>query len=175
MEVAAVRDLTAAARALGSPPSRGAPSLEERGILTPELRQAVEGAETLTRLEDVYLPYRPKKRNRATIAEEKGLAPLAERLLQQRGEDPVAMAAAFVDPDKGVASPEDALQGARDIIARMASEDLETREAVRRLYRRDAVYDCRVIPGKEEEGRKFRDWFAWREPVAKPHPHRFWP
>lgn len=172
VEVAAVRDLTAAARALEARRAAVLRSLEERGVLTPELRQAVEGAETLTRLEDVYLPYRPKKRNRATIAEEKGLAPLAERLLQQRGEDPVAMAAAFVDPDKGVASPEDALQGARDIIARMASEDLETREAVRRLYRRDAVYDCRVIPGKEEEGRKFRDWFAWREPVAKAPSHR---
>ncbi len=170
--VAAVRDAAASMRALEARRGAVIRSLEERGLLTPEIRREVEGAETLTRLEDVYLPYRPRRRDRAAIAEERGLAPLAEELLRQRGGDPVAAAALFVAPEKGVASPEDALQGARDIIARRAVEDLETREAVRRLYRREAVYDCRVIPGKEEQGRKFRDWFAWREPVAGAPSHR---
>jgi uncharacterized protein len=170
--VAAVRDLAASLKALETRRDVVLRSLEERGLLTPELRSEVEGAETLTRLEDVYLPFRPKRRNRAVIAEERGLAPLADRLLEQRGADPVAMAREFVAPDKGVQSPEDALQGARDIIAQRASEDLETREDVRRLFRREAVYDCRVVPGKEEEGRKFRDWFAWREPVSKTPSHR---
>ncbi len=172
VEVAAVRDQASAFRALAARREAIIKSLSERELLTPELKTAVEQADTLTRLEDVYLPFRPKRRNRATIAEEKGLRPLAERMLEQLGGDPLQYAQEFVDPEKGVNTPEEALEGARDIIAQISSEDLETRESVRRLYSREGSFQCRVIPGKETEGSKYRDWFAWSEPVAKTPSHR---
>jgi len=172
VEVAAVRDQAGAYRALAARREAILRSLAERELLTPELKDAVEQAETITRLEDVYLPFRPKRRNRATIAEEKGLRPLAERILEQRGGDPVEYAREFVDPEKGVNGPGEALEGARDIIAQVSCEDLETREAVRRLFSREGAFSCRVIPGKEAAGSKYRDWFAWSEPVAKAPSHR---
>src|SRR5262245_37561947 len=92
-------------------------SLEERSLLTPELRTGVEGAATLAALEDIYLPYRPKRRTRATIAREKGLDPLAQILLEQRSDNLDDVAAQYIDAEKGVESVEDALAGARDIIA----------------------------------------------------------
>lgn len=172
VQVAAVRDHTAAFRTLEA--RRGAiiRSLEERNLLTEEIRKAVDSADTLTRLEDVYLPYRPKRRNRATIAHEKGLLPLAERIMEQRGGDPLLYAREFIDPSKGVNTPEEALEGARDIIAQRSCEDLQARESMRALYGREGTYHCGVIPGKEDEGRKYRDWFSWSEPVAKAPSHR---
>lgn len=172
VEVAALRDQASSFRALAARRDAILKSLSERDLLTTELKAAVEQADTLTRLEDVYLPYRPKRRNRATIAEEKGLRPLAERILKQHGGDPGKYALEFVDPEKGVGTPEEALEGARDIIAQMSCEDLETREAVRRLYSREGTFQCKVIPGKETGGSKYRDWFAWSEPVAKTPSHR---
>lgn len=170
--VAALRDQAANLRALAARRDAIIRSLTERDLLTDELRMAVEQTDTLARLEDVYLPFRPKRRNRATIAEEKGLLPLAERLLSQRGGDPVAYAQDYIDPEKGVNTPEEALEGARDIIAQKACEDLETREAMRFLFHRDGRYECRVIAGKEAEGSKYRDWFDWKESVAKAPSHR---
>lgn len=172
VEVAAVRDGATASRALSARREAILKSLSERDLLTPELKDSVERAETLTRLEDLYLPFRPKRRSRASIAEEKGLRPLAERMLEQRGGDPFEYASAFVDPEKGVNTPGEALDGARDIIAQISCEDLETREAVRKLYTREGSYQCRVVPGKEAEGSKYRDWFAWSEPVAATPSHR---
>jgi len=172
VEVAAVRDQASGFRALAARREAILKSLSERDLLTPELRASVEQADTLTRLEDVYLPFRPKRRNRATIAEEKGLRPLGERILEQRGGDPLKYAQEYVDPEKGVNTPEEALEGARDIIAQMSCEDLESREGVRRLFSREGSYQCRVIPGKEAAGSKYRDWFAWSEPVAKTPSHR---
>lgn len=172
VEVTAVRDQATAFRALSARREAILRSLSERDLLTPELKASVESAETLTRLEDLYLPFRPKRRSRATMAEEKGLRPLAERLLEQGGGDPGEYASEFIDPEKGVNTVQEALEGARDIIAQISCEDIEAREAVRRLYSREGSFQCRVIAGKEAEGSKYRDWFAWSEPVAGAPSHR---
>jgi uncharacterized protein len=148
-------------------------SLQERELLTDELKEKILAAETLTVLEDIYLPYRPKRRTRATIAREKGLEPLAKILFEQRVDmDPRKEAAAYVDQEKGVESIEDALAGSRDIIAEWVNEDQEAREKMRALYTQKGVFRARVIPGKEEDGQKFRDYFDWEEPVRTAPSHR---
>jgi len=110
-------------------------SLEERELLTEELRKAIAAAETLTALEDTYLPYRPKRRTRATIAREKGLEPLAVLVLaQDKMTDPLQEAMAYINEEKGVNSAEEALVGARDIIAELINEDVNVRRSLRRLF-----------------------------------------
>jgi uncharacterized protein len=137
-------------------------SLAERQILTPELQAAVEAAETMTALEDVYAPHRPRRRTRATIAREAGLEPLAARLLGAQGTiDPVAEAAAFVDAAKGIADADAALAGARDILAEQFSDDAAARAALRHLYATRGVVRSTVVAGKEEAGAKFKDYFDW--------------
>ncbi len=147
-------------------------SLEERGQLTDELKEKILSAETLVVLEDIYLPYRPKRRTRATIAKEKGLEPLAQRLFAQEDMDPLTEAAAFVDPEKGVDSAEDALAGARDIIAEWVNEDQTARARMRDFYSSKAVFKSEVIPEKEAEGIKYKDYFDWEEPVNTSPSHR---
>ncbi len=147
-------------------------SLEEQGILTVELRTAVEAAETMTALEDIYLPYRPKRRTRATIAREKGLEPLAKTILEQQPGDPSQLALAYLDEAKGVASVEDALAGARDIIAEWVSEDAPARQSVRSLFYQQGVIQSAVVKGKEGEGIKYSNYYDWQEPVAKVAGHR---
>ena len=109
-------------------------SLEERELLTDELKSKILAAETMSVLEDIYLPFRPKRRTRATIAKEKGLEPLAELLFEQGDIDPVTEARKFIDNEKGVNTVEDALQGARDIIAERVNEDQEARTKIRELF-----------------------------------------
>ncbi|MHB0913154.1 MAG: Tex family protein [Armatimonadota bacterium] len=147
-------------------------SLTERELLTDELEKQINAAETMAELEDIYLPYRPKRRTRATIAREKGLEPLAGVIMLQRVKDLEAEAAAFIDEEKGVATVEDALAGARDIIAEMVSEDQETRAHMRGLYTRKAVISSSVVKGKDEEGAKFKDYFEWKEPITSAPSHR---
>jgi len=147
-------------------------SLEERGQLTDELKEKILSAETMVILEDIYLPYRPKRRTRATIAKEKGLEPLAQRLFAQDDMDPMAEATAFVDPEKGVDSAEDALAGARDIIAEWVNEDQMARARMRDFYSSKAVFKSKTIPDKEAEGIKYRDYFDWEEPVNTAPSHR---
>jgi len=148
-------------------------SLEERDLLTEELKEKILAAETLATLEDIYLPYRPKRRTRAAIAREKGLEPLAAIIFEQEETtDPMGEAEAFVDPEKGVESTEEALSGARDIIAEWVNEDQETRNKIRALYADRGVFRTKVIPGREQEGAKFRDYFDWEESVAKAPSHR---
>ena len=147
-------------------------SLEERGQLTDELKEKIAAAESLTVLEDIYLPYRPKRRTRATIAKEKGLEPLAQCIFAQDDRDPAAEAAAFVDAEKGVDSVEDALAGARDIIAEWVSEDQSARTHMRELYLQQGIFKSKVVTGKEEEGIKYKDYYEWEEPVAKAPSHR---
>jgi uncharacterized protein len=147
-------------------------SLEERGQLTDELKEKILWAETMVVLEDIYLPYRPKRRTRATVAKEKGLEPLAQRLFAQEDMDPLAEAAAFVDPEKGVDSVEDALAGARDIIAEWVNEDQTARARMRDLYSSKAVFKSKVVPEKEAEGIKYKDYFDWEEPVRTAPSHR---
>ncbi|NLU20257.1 MAG: RNA-binding transcriptional accessory protein [Phycisphaerae bacterium] len=148
-------------------------SLEERNLLTDELKSKLDAAETMAALEDIYLPFRPKRRTRATIAKEKGLEPLADLLLAQQPETaPEVEAARFISEEKGVASAEEALAGARDIIAERVSEDPQAREKTRALFFEKGVIRSRVIVGKETEGVKFKDYFEWSEPVATVPSHR---
>ena len=148
-------------------------SLEERELLTDELKEKIIQAETMTVLEDIYLPYRPKRRTRATIAREKGLEPLAEMIFAQNpAVDPTVEAEAFVDESKGVDSAEDALAGARDIIAEWISEEQTARAEIRRLFSSNGLFQTKVLKDKEEEGRKYEDYFDGSEPVAKAPSHR---
>jgi len=148
-------------------------SLEERSLLTDALKSAVLGATTLTKLEDIYQPYRPKRRTRATIAKEAGLEPLANTLFEQKSQtDPVAEAASFVDPRKGIEDVEQALAGARDIIAERVSDSPESRSKLRRLFQNTGEVRSTLIRGKEAEGAKFKDYFDWKEPLAKIPSHR---
>ncbi len=148
-------------------------SLKERELLTPELEKAVYGAQALTELEDIYLPYRPKRRTRATMAKEKGLEPLAERIFGQRDSgDPDIWAADYLSTEKGVESIEDALKGARDIIAEWINENKEARERMRMLYQKTSRVKSKLLKGKEEEGKKYRDYFDWEEPLSRIPSHR---
>ncbi len=146
-------------------------SIEEQGKLTPELRAAIEAASTLTELEDLYLPYRPRRKTRASVAIERGLEPLARRLLEQQdAPDVEALALPFLTDE--VPTPADALQGARDIVAEWASEDRSTRDRLRHHFARTARIAARVVKGKETDGAKYRDYFAWSEPLAQCPSHR---
>ncbi len=147
-------------------------SLEERDLLTEELKSAILAAETLAVLEDVYLPFRPKRRTRATIAREKGLEPLAEAVFTQEIPDPAAVAEEFVDSEKGVPSVEEALAGARDIIAEWVNEDAQARKSMRDLFSTRGTLRSKVLEGKESEGVKFRDYFDWEEDVSEAPSHR---
>ncbi|MBA7633592.1 Protein YhgF [subsurface metagenome] len=148
-------------------------SLEERDLLTEELRKAIVVAETLTALEDIYLPYRPKRRTRASIAREKGLEPLAVLVLAQDSiTDPVQEAAAFINGEKGVNSAEEALSGARDIIAELINENANVRQPLRRLFTLEGLLRSTVAKGKEAEGIKYRDYFELSEPLARMPSHR---
>ena len=181
--VTAIRDRLEQMRSVDE--RRGAilASLKERNLLTPELEKALGAATTLTKLEDIYLPFRPKKRTRATIAKEKGLEPLADLLwAQDPATDVAAAASAYVgteytaDDGKNqpakIASAEEALAGARDILAERISDDAAVREKLRTLYREQAVISSKVMLGKETEGAKFKDYFDWSEPLAKAPSHR---
>lgn len=148
-------------------------SLTERNLLTDELKAQIEAAQTMTALEDVYLPYRPKRRTRATVAREKGLEPLAQLLLvQDPSADPLQEAAKFVDREKGVEDADQALAGARDILAEQFTEDKTARERIRELYFKHGVFQSKVIKDKETEGRKYENYFDWSEPVAQAPSHR---
>lgn len=147
-------------------------SLTKHGHLTDELSARVLAAETMAILEDIYLPYRPKRRTKAVVAREKGLEPLALAILVQDGTDPVATAAAFIDPEKGVETVEDALAGARDIIAEIINEHDQSRAGLRNLFFTKATVVSRIAAGMEEKGAKFRDYFEWKEPLSTIPSHR---
>jgi uncharacterized protein len=151
-------------------------SLTERGLLTDELKGQIEKAPTLTVLEDLYLPYRPKRRTRATVARERGLEPLARCLFEASGDapsfDPLDKALEFIDAEKGVQTAEDALAGARDIIAEWISEDAEARSVLREMLLAKGKITSRVVLGKEEEGVKFTDYYGWEEAVKTAPSHR---
>ncbi|UZP67784.1 RNA-binding transcriptional accessory protein [Desulfovibrio mangrovi] len=151
-------------------------SLEERELLSPELRKSVSGAETLTALEDIYLPYRPKRRTRAQIARERGLEPLADMLWKQDPRDlPEKAAAQFVAPDKDVPDTQAALAGARDIVAERISEDAETRKVMRLMFsmRGQLASSATKTAGeKTDEAATFRDYFNWQEPAKAAPSHR---
>jgi len=147
-------------------------SIDEQGKLTPELRADIEAADTKSRLEDLYLPYKPKRRTKAQIAREAGLEPLADGLLADPTRDPETFAAAFVDADKGVADARAALDGARAILMERWGEDPALVGSLREWLQEVGVICARVVEGKEEAGAKYRDYFDHAEPLAKIPSHR---
>ena len=147
-------------------------SISEQGKLTPELREKIEQADSMSVLEDLYLPYRPKRKTRASVAVEKGLQPLAKILLSQRQLDLEREAARFVSEEKGVASAEDALAGARDIIAELISENAGLRNRLRQTFLRYSRISTRLIPDKVDEDEKYRIYYKAEELLAKAPSHR---
>lgn len=147
-------------------------ALTELGKLSQELAGKINAAETLSHLEDLYLPYRPKRKTRASIATEKGLLPLADKLFEQTRFDIEAEAITFLNEELGVKSVAEALAGARDIIAERISENSECRDKIRTLFSEKGMFVSKVIKGKEEEGQKYKDYFDWSEGVKNAPSHR---
>ena len=145
-------------------------SIEEQEKMTPELLEKIYSAITLAELEDIYLPYKPKRRTRATIAREKGLEPFAEIIFKQHEKDPSGVAGKFLNEQ--VETIDDAISGASDIIAEWVSENERARKQMRRLFDREAVIYSKVVRGKETEGIKYSDYFDWSEPLKKCPSHR---
>lgn len=145
-------------------------SIEEQEKMTPELRQKIDAAITMSELEDIYLPYRPRRRTRATIAREKGLEPLAALIMEQEENDPALKAEGFLNAD--VETVEVALAGASDIIAEWINEDEKARKQLRYLFEKEAFIFSKVVKGKEAEGVKYSDYYDWSEQLKKCPSHR---
>ncbi|RJK89335.1 Tex family protein [Vibrio cholerae] len=147
-------------------------SIQEQGKLTPELEQAILSADSKNRLEDLYLPYKPKRRTKGQIAIEAGLEPLADTLWTQPNTDPESEAAKYINAEKGVADSKAALDGARAIVMERIAEDANLLEKIRHHLNRNAEIVSRVVEGKEQAGEKFKDYFDHREPISKAPSHR---
>lgn len=145
-------------------------TIEEQGRLTEELKRRIDGCFDAVELEDIYLPYKPKRRTRATIARERGLEPLADLIWLQQTGDIAGRARAYINKD--VPTVDDAIAGASDIIAERVSEDEGARTAMRRLFARRGVLSSRVVKGKEPDGIKYSDYYEWQEPVTRITSHR---
>ena len=171
--ITAIRDRMAQLKELDDRRAAIITSLQERNLLTDELKEKIDSALTLAVLEDIYLPFRPKRRTRATIAKEKGLEPLAAFIFAQEPlANPITEAAKYLDKEKGVETAEDALAGARDIIAEWINEDQTARARTRELFFKEASFVCKVISGKEADGDKYKNYYDWSEPVATAPSHR---
>lgn len=149
-------------------------SIEEQGKLTPELAREIKLADTKTRLEDLYLPYKQKRRTKGQIALEAGLGELADGLFNDPGLVPESEAARFVNAEKGVADVKAALEGAKYILMERFAEDAALLDKLRNFLKQEAVLSARVVAGKEEEGAKFRDYFAHDELLRNAPSHRAW-
>ncbi|MEZ8767659.1 Tex family protein [Vibrio alginolyticus] len=147
-------------------------SIQEQGKLTPELEQEIAQADSKTRLEDLYLPYKPKRRTKGQIAIEAGLEPLADQLWNNLQTEPESEASKYLDADKGIADTKAALDGARAIIMERIAEDANLLEKIRNHLNRNAELVSRVVEGKEQEGEKFKDYFNHNEPLSKVPSHR---
>jgi uncharacterized protein len=185
VQVLAIRDRLEQMKAIDERRAAILASLKERNLLTPALEKSINAADTLAVLEDIYLPFRPKKRTRATIAKEKGLEPLADLLwAQDPATDALAAAQTYVGKDytaddgknvvSKIASTDEAFAGARDIIAERVSDDKDARAKLRTVYQKDAVISSKVLTGKDTsvEASKFKDYFEWSEPLNKAPSHR---
>lgn len=170
VQVATVRELAEKLKEIDKRRDTILKSIEEQGQLTPELKAKIEKADTLTELEDIYLPYKPKKKTRASIAREKGLEPLAAILMKQQEMNIMSRAAEFIN-DK-VEDEEAALQGARDIIAEWINENKRARDIVRYHFEKSAVISSKLVKGKETEAEKYTDYFEYSEKLSKCPSHR---
>ncbi|MEN8660934.1 MAG: Tex family protein [Lentimonas sp.] len=148
-------------------------SLQERSLLSDELEGKIDSAQTMSKLEDIYLPYRPKRRTKAMIARERGLEPLATHLFEnQNASDTAEQAISYVDAEKEVPDANTALEGARHIISEWISDDADVRESLRKLFWEQGTLVSEAFPGKETEGAKYSDYFDWKEPIKKAPSHR---
>ena len=172
VQITAVRNLLLKLQELDKRREAILQSIAEQGKLTPELEKQLLAADNLTDLEDLYLPYRPKRRTRASAAIERGLEPLANELQKQYSCNLEQLAQGYVSEEKGVATIDDALAGARDIIAERVAENIQARNRVRALFRKSALLTSKVVKAKEEEAGKFQSWFDWSEPAMKAPSHR---
>ncbi|MGE4518696.1 MAG: Tex-like N-terminal domain-containing protein [Desulfobacteraceae bacterium] len=173
VEISLVKDTLEQIRTLEKRKEAVLSSLEEQNVLTPELEKKVINSKTLPELEDIYLPFRPKKRTKASIAKEKGLLGLAEKiLLQVEGFDPLKEAKNFVDPEKGVNSEDEAIEGAKFIIAEIVSENSDLRGKIREIFNKESVLKAKLVKSKQEEAQKFKDYFDYEEEITKLPGHR---
>ncbi len=172
VQITAIRDLLKQLQELDKRREAIFKSIEEQQKLTPELIKMLNEAETLSILEDNYLPYKPKRKTKASVAREKGLQPLADVLLLQEENDVLKIASEFIDQEKEVESAEDALQGARDILAELFSENASIRSKVRELFYEKGDFKSTLIAEKEESAQKYKDYFDWKEPVKAVASHR---
>ena len=172
VQITAIRDLLVKLRELDKRREAILASINEQGKLTLELEQQILAAANMTELEDLYLPYKPKRRTRATMAIERGLEPLANELQKQYSCNISQMAAKYINPDKGVNTAEEALAGARDIIAERVSENAQARNRIRNIFRRSAQLTSKVVKNKEDEADKYESWFDWKENALRAPSHR---
>lgn len=172
VQIAQIRDEIERLRQLEQRRESILKSIDSQNKLTDELKEQILSADTLSKLEDLYLPYKPKRRTKATVAREKGLEPLALFIIDQKNNLVFEEAEKYLSEEKEVKSVLEALQGARDIISEIISEDALIRESVRELFKKSAIIKSRVIKGKEEEGEKFEDYFEWEEKLATCPSHR---
>jgi uncharacterized protein len=174
VQITTIRDRMLQLAELDSRRSAVLKSLEERSLLTPELKKKLEAAITLSAVEDIFAPFRPKRQTRATKAIERGLTPLADFIFENQSADPEEEAAKFLNPEMEVPTTVEALAGARDIIAERVADDAPLRGRVRKIYEEDATVSSKIMYGKEEEAdaQKFRDYFEWSEPFHAIPSHR---
>ncbi len=172
VQIAAIRDRIEQLRDLDKRRAAILKSIEEQGKLTDALKSKILAIKTMSELEDIYLPYKRKRKTKATIARDKGLEPLALKIKTQNVGNVEDWALAYIDDEKGVSSAEDALQGARDIIAEMVNEDADVRKSLRNLFLKKGTIVSKVFSGKEEAAAKYRDYFEWSEALAKVPSHR---
>ena len=171
VQITSIRDLAVKYTELEKRKETVLGTIEEQGKLTEELKNRILDCYDPTELEDIYLPYRPKRRTKATIAKEKGLEPLAEIIFRQIERDITGKAASFISDQ--VKDAEEALQGARDIIAEWISENEKARNITRRHYKKNAIIRSRIVKNKETEGVKYSDYFSYEEEIRKCASHRF--
>jgi protein Tex len=145
--------------------------IEKQGSLTPQIKKSIEDANTLTVLEDIYLPYKPKRKTKASIAKEMGLEPLAKRIYGQQDFDIKKESLKYINKD--VKNTDEAIEGAKHIIAEWINEDQRIRQEMRRIYEKEAVISSKLNKGMEEKGKKYKDYFDFSEPLKKISSHRF--
>lgn len=147
-------------------------SIAEQEKLTPELEKQITNAETLQDVEDLYLPYKPKRRTKAEIARQKGLEPLAKLIMSQNSDDVNGLAKRFINKEKEVNNEEEALKGACDIMAEWISENINGRNRIRKIYHRDGIISSTLVKSKEAEAQTYKQYFDFKEPIAKAPSHR---
>src|SRR5690606_6167202 len=172
VQITAIRDLQKRFQDIDKRRDAIIKSIEEQQKMTPDLLERLNNADSLSILEDIYLPYKPKRRTRATIAREKKLQGLADRLLEQKGGSVKELAEGYINTELGVTDTEEALAGARDILAELFSESAVVRAAIRNLFLNNGVYKSTLVEGKEEQAQKYKDYFDWQEPVKTIASHR---